>query len=270
MPKPNSKCPCGSGTKYKKCCRSKGTYANLKRDEQIERQIKAFPNFGQKHPTYRFSIGHRVRVRTDPTHPKGSIGTVKSFDYDGDAATSKEKHGVLRSYAKESAAYTVLLDTGSVVLAYEDVDSYIWDLDETVVQAFDPATLKNFGQTDPKLRFSIGQCIEYRDDQATMLSKTPYIYLWRKGWIRKFGGEGIGQDGNHMTGDYQITTQDSLDTKTSFKTMLVDDADDRIRPFGFNKTPQNEMCAMCGKDKTTAGIQLANCGGCRRVKYCST
>ena len=49
-----------------------------------------------------------------------------------------------------------------------------------------------------------------------------------------------------------------------------DDADDRIRPFGFNKTPQIEMCAMCGKDKTTAGIQLANCGGCRRVKYCST
>ena len=79
MSKPNAPCPCGSGKKHKKCCKSKGFYTKK------SHLSSTWKNMGESHPSFRFSIGDRIEtdlVDDDDTkgHPKWIPGTIRGFN----------------------------------------------------------------------------------------------------------------------------------------------------------------------------------------------
>ena len=88
MPKPNAKCPCKSGKKYKKCCSQKD------KKKKFEHPETCWPNYGERHPLYRFFIGQAVEAR----YGEGFLpGKVKQFNY-------------IQQGMDTPAAYQILLD----------------------------------------------------------------------------------------------------------------------------------------------------------------
>ena len=244
MPKPNERCPCGSKKKYKKCCKKSGVF-EIKKMRNIDsgKEIHynpldptTWPNYGQKHPSYRFAVGARVRMGDS------MCATVKDFD--------KE------DTEQQICAYIVQLDTGINRTVRFDLDELISDINTNVRQKVDPSSFANFGRTDPKLRFSIGQRVEFKDPDT----EQP---VWKRGAIKELNVTRTNESGTaSMNLDYLVLS----DTGKIIQTM---DYPINIRPLSFSKNVEQDFCSKCGKDGSTTGIKLLCCGGCRRIKYCS-
>jgi hypothetical protein len=58
MVKPNEKCPCKSGKKYKKCCKKKGLFT-----KKADDLPSLWKNLGESHPSLRFAVGDRVECQ---------------------------------------------------------------------------------------------------------------------------------------------------------------------------------------------------------------
>ena len=76
MVKPNEKCPCKSGKKYKKCCKKKGLFT--KKADDIPSLWK---NLGESDPSLRFAVGDRVECRVGELAANGvqkwTPGTIR-------------------------------------------------------------------------------------------------------------------------------------------------------------------------------------------------
>ena len=81
MVKPNEKCPCKSGKKYKKCCKKKGLFT--KKNAFFD--PSTWKNLGESHPSLRFAVGDRVETDLDEPvetegHPQWIPGTIRGFN----------------------------------------------------------------------------------------------------------------------------------------------------------------------------------------------
>jgi len=51
--------------------------------------------------------------------------------------------------------------------------------------------------------------------------------------------------------------------------LFPSDTNDCIRPLGYTKSITNiQKCGKCGVHESVEGVELLNCSGCRRVRYC--
>ena len=82
--KPNEKCPCSSGKKYKKCCSKKDK--EKKQEERVyksnfDKDETTWENFGQTKPSLRFSIGQRVEcLCVDDKGEEWTTGKIVQLD----------------------------------------------------------------------------------------------------------------------------------------------------------------------------------------------
>jgi hypothetical protein len=67
MVKPNEKCPCKSGKKYKKCCKKKGLFTK----KSAVFDPSTWKNLGESHPSLRFAVGDRVEGRVGESDSNG-------------------------------------------------------------------------------------------------------------------------------------------------------------------------------------------------------
>ena len=81
MVKPNEKCPCKSGKKFKKCCKKKGLFT--KKNAFFD--PSKWKNLGERHPSFRFAVGDRVEGRVGEYDsngdPKWTPGTVRHVNH---------------------------------------------------------------------------------------------------------------------------------------------------------------------------------------------
>jgi ankyrin repeat protein len=155
MVKPNERCPCKSGKKYKKCCKKKGLFT--KKADDIPSLWK---NVGESDPSLRFAVGDRV---------EGRVGEVEA---NGDPK---------------------------------------WT----------PCTIRYLNQVE---------------GDGT---RCPYVCLLD-----------YPVDGGRMV-------------------TFPQDINACIRPLGFTKSITNyQNCGKCGVHESIEGVELLNCSGCRRIRYC--
>ena len=150
-PKPNSKCHCGTGLKYKKCCsktdrKNKSKRPQVLLDPKTEKTSSDDPtifsgdqtvaifsddpttwkHYGERHSSYRFFIGQRVECCLGPA---GTFvpGKVVKFNYMEDGMT-------------KPAPYQILLDVGNYM---EDGSNY-----KLIMARFDnPSLIRPLGFT---------------------------------------------------------------------------------------------------------------------------
>ena len=67
-PKPNDKCPCKSGKKYKKCCKKKGLFT-----KKADDLPSLWKNLGESDPSLRFAVGDRVECQAGELGANGDI-----------------------------------------------------------------------------------------------------------------------------------------------------------------------------------------------------
>jgi ankyrin repeat protein len=120
MVKPNEKCPCKSGKKYKKCCKNKGLFT-----KKADDLPSLWKNVGESHPSLRFAVGDRVECQAGESDSNGdkkwTPGTIRHLNYvQGDGTRSP---------------YVCLLDYpvkgGRMVSVPSDTNAYIRPLGYT-------------------------------------------------------------------------------------------------------------------------------------------
>ena len=155
MVKPNEKCPCKSGKKYKKCCKKKGLFT--KKADDIPSLWK---NLGESDPSLRFAVGDRVE------------GQVREFESNGD-------------------------------------------------KKWTPCTIRHLNIVSPNGTRCPYQCLLDYPVKGGRFASVPY------------------------------------------------DTNACVRPLGYTKSITNiQNCGKCGVHESVEGITLLNCSGCRRVRYC--
>jgi hypothetical protein len=151
MTKPNEKCPCGTGLKYKKCCSKKDRKNKSKRpqvlldpttvvsqpfaDDVFSDEHTTWKHYGERHSSYRFFIGQRVEAAAT----EGFVpGKVVKFNF-------------MRPGMTDPAAYQILLDHSSssrFIMALTDSPDFIRPLGFTKT---DTCALCGVGSTTMKL-----------------------------------------------------------------------------------------------------------------------
>jgi len=266
MPKPNKPCPCGSGVKFKKCCKPKGLYKKKKIDDPTK-----WKDYGKSHPLYRFSIGQRVEC----SHGNGSgrrvPGRIRQFDY------IDREAGDLHQGMTKSVPYQIKLDNGTYIFALEDSDHFVraFGTTEKDYVVPDPTTLKDFGKIDPSLRFSIGQRVEIK---LTIDGQTRFHES-----LTKYGSEWIAGTITHHNWRHEVYKSVEDDTilkgEAALYKILTDnglaltvntDTNEFVRPLGMTKSAvlDNQTCSHCGIAGSPT-LKLSTCGGCKRTHYCS-
>ena len=126
MTKPNEKCPCGTGLKYKKCCSKKDRKNKSKRPQVLldpttvtttdcgnvfSDDPVTWKHYGKRHSSYRFFIGQRVECLYGRAYVPGKVTKFNCIN-----------HGMT-----EPAAYQILLDHdhSSFILAIKDCNRSI-------------------------------------------------------------------------------------------------------------------------------------------------
>ena len=79
MVKPNERCPCKSGKKYKKCCKKKGLFT-----KKADDLPSLWKNLGESDPSLRFAVGERVEGCLGELNingePKWTPGTIRNLN----------------------------------------------------------------------------------------------------------------------------------------------------------------------------------------------
>jgi hypothetical protein len=120
-----------------------------------------------------------------------------------------------------------------------------------------PSLWKNLGESNPSLRFAVGDRVECQVLDSNGDSK------WTPCTIRHLNH--VESDGNRYP--YQCLLDYPVDGERHFNFAL--DTNAYIRPLGFTKSiTNNQNCGKCGVHESVEGITLLNCSGCRRVRYC--
>jgi ankyrin repeat protein len=109
MVKPNEKCPCKSGKKYKKCCKSKGLFT--KKADDIPSLWK---NLGESHPSLRFAVGDRVECQAG------------EFEANGDKKWTPCTIRHLNVVASDGTCYPYQIQVPGGRLAYIPHDTNPW------------------------------------------------------------------------------------------------------------------------------------------------
>ena len=265
MPKANKPCPCGSGIKFKKCCRSKGLFKKKNIDDPTK-----WKDYGKSHPLYRFSIGQRVECNGMSGHRRP--GRIKQFDY-----IDREPGNVHQGMA-HSVPYWIKLDDGGYMFTLEDIDHYVRAFgtteDDYVVP--DPTTLKDFGKRDPSLRFAIGQRVEtkitgrYLDQGRFHQDISAAGVSWVAGTIVRLNWcEDVYKNDCDNTQKGKASLY-RVSTDTGVQMYINTDTNEYVRPLGMTKgaTDNNQTCSQCGVAGSST-LKLSACGGCKRTVYCS-
>ena len=136
-----------------------------------------------------------------------------------------------------------------------------------------PSTWKNLGESDPLLRFAVGDRIELcvpADSNGCSVVWTPGTirYLNQIDSVTGLSCPYVGQlDRDNIlvgtgTGNELIQTDRLV--------CLASDTNHYLRPLGFTKTVSKlQTCKKCGVHESGKGVKLSNCSGCRRTRYCS-
>jgi ankyrin repeat protein len=122
-----------------------------------------------------------------------------------------------------------------------------------------PSLWKNLGESDPSLRFAVGDRVECRagevDDNGDK--------KWTPCTIRHLN---FVQGGG--TCCPYVCLMDYPDKGRRMAT-IPQDVNACIRPLGYTKSIINyQNCGKCGVHESVEGVTLLNCSGCRRIRYC--
>ena len=122
-----------------------------------------------------------------------------------------------------------------------------------------PALWKNLGESDPSLRFAVGDRVECQAGELEVNGDKK----WTPGTIRHLNH--VESDGTHYP--YQCLLDYLLDGGRYASVPY--DTTAYVRPLGFTKSiTKNQNCGKCGVHESIEGVTLLNCSGCRRVRYC--
>ena len=129
-----------------------------------------------------------------------------------------------------------------------------------------PSTWKNFGESDPLLRFAVGDRIELR----IPIDSTGCSVFWTPGTIRLLNQI------HNVTGRLcpyigRMDRDDLVNPNERNHLVCIEfDTNHYVRPLGFTKTVSKlQTCKKCGVHESGKGVELSNCSGCRRTRYCS-
>jgi ankyrin repeat protein len=122
-----------------------------------------------------------------------------------------------------------------------------------------PSLWKNLGESDPSLRFVVGDRVECQAGEL----ETNGDRKWTPCTIRHL---------NHVENDGTcFPYQCLLDYPVNGGRLanIPHDTTAYVRPLGFTKSITNiQNCGKCGVHESVEGVTLLNCSGCRRVRYC--
>ena len=122
-----------------------------------------------------------------------------------------------------------------------------------------PSLWKNLGESHPSLRFAVGDRVEIQAGEF----ETNGDRKWTPGAIRHL---------NHVDSDGRRYSYECLldyPVKGGRLRGLPNDTNACVRPLGFTKSVANyQNCGKCGVHESVKGVELLNCSGCRRIRYC--
>jgi hypothetical protein len=122
-----------------------------------------------------------------------------------------------------------------------------------------PSLWKNLGESDPSLRFAVGDRVEGRMGEKDSNGEPK----WTSCTIRHL---------NHVRSNGNRYPYLCLLGHPVNGVRLVNvpfDTNECVRPLGFTKSvTNNQKCGKCGIHESIEGVELLNCSGCRRVRYC--
>jgi hypothetical protein len=124
---------------------------------------------------------------------------------------------------------------------------------------YDPSTWKNLGESDPSLRFAVGDRVEGRVGELQENGDEK----WTPGTIRNLNH--VNNDGTRYP--YECLLDYPVDGRRDV--VVPYDINACIRPLGYTKSITNyQKCGKCGVHESVEGVELLNCSGCRRIRYC--
>ena len=121
-----------------------------------------------------------------------------------------------------------------------------------------PSLWKNLGESHPSLRFAVGDRVECRVGEKDSNGE----YKWTPCTIRHLNNVDNGTCYPYLCLlDYSF--------RDGRMKLFPHDSNDCVRPLGFTKSiTNNQNCGKCGVHESIKGVELLNCSGCRRVRYC--
>ena len=127
-----------------------------------------------------------------------------------------------------------------------------------------PSLWKNLGESHPSLRFAVGDRVEGCLGELDANGDPK----WTPGTIRHLNI--VASDGRCCP--YKCLLDYSVPFGTNGSMRLANvpsDTNACIRPLGFTKSVINyQECGKCGVHESVKGVELLNCSGCRRIRYC--
>ena len=118
---------------------------------------------------------------------------------------------------------------------------------------------KNLGESDPSLRFAVGDRVEGRIGEKEANGDPK----WTPGTIRHL--HFVENDGTCYP--YECLTDYPVNGGRLAN--VPSDTNDCVRPLGYTKSVTNiQNCGKCGVHESVEGVELLNCSGCRRTRYC--
>ena len=122
-----------------------------------------------------------------------------------------------------------------------------------------PSLWKNLGESDPALRFAVGDRVECQAEELDANGKRK----WTPCTIRNLHFD-------HSNGNrYPYQCLLDYPVNGGRNVAIYQDTNACIRPLGFTKSvTNNQNCGKCGVHESVEGVTLLNCSGCRRIRYC--
>jgi hypothetical protein len=121
-----------------------------------------------------------------------------------------------------------------------------------------PSLWKNLGESDPALRFAVGDRVECPGNESEANGDPK----WHPCTIRH-----INFVENGRCYPYECLLDYPVNGGRICRALY--DTNACLRPLGFTKSVTNyQNCGKCGVHESVEGVELLNCSGCRRIRYC--
>ena len=149
-------------------------------------------------------------------------------------------------------------------------------------EVYDPSKWQNSGESDPSLRFAVGDRVECLVGELEANGDPK----WTPCTIRHLHFPRC--DGTPVGGvcvcrpactpypyqcllDYPLRSKKKVDSFGGERiASITSDTNTDVRPLGFTKSVANyQECGKCGVHECVEGVELLNCSGCKRIRYCS-
>ena len=113
----------------------------------------------------------------------------------------------------------------------------------------------------PLLRFAVGNRVEIHllnaDKDGQLFTPGTVSYLHHH------------LNGNHDRLYLYRIRVDSPTGENTYLESISEDTNLYIRPYGYTKSiTKYQKCGKCGVHESVEGVELLNCSGCRRIRYC--